>query len=229
MIYPITTVGWSRISIVKKTIALLLIVVLVVVVAFPRVTSADRDGQGAQGQNHQSDDHDHGDHDNHGNHEGQSGDDDHVENQTEHDETEFEIRLTGAGQVPALNTAAFGRAEVELNENGTALRFEVQVCDIANVTASHIHVGNSTTNGPVILPFFKAGATTFSSTNGCSELAEGILTPANLIPNEGVGINNWSDFVNALRSGNTYVNVHTTAHPLGEIRGQLVGENEGDS
>ncbi len=214
----------------KKTIALLLIVVLAVVVAFPRVTSADRDGQGAQSHDHQSDDHDHG---NYGNHEGQSGDDDHRESRTEHEETQFEIRLRGSDQVPAVNTTAFGRAEVEVSENGTALRFEVQVCDIANVTASHIHVGNSTTNGPVILFLFKAGATTFSSTDGCSELAEGVLTPANLIPNAGAGINNWTDFVNALRSGNTYINVHTTAHPAGEIRGQLVGEdedeNEGDS
>jgi len=210
----------------KKTIALLLIVVLSVIIAFPRVTSAGHDGQRAQSHDHQSDDHDHGEHDNHNSHEGQSGDDDHRENQTEHEETEFEIRLRGSEQLPAVNTAAFGKAEVELSENGTALRFELQVCDIANVTQAHIHVGNSTTNGPVILFLFKAGETTFSSTEGCSELSEGVLTPANLIPNAGAGINNWTDFVNALQAGNTYVNVHTTAHPMGEIRGQLVGENE---
>ncbi len=215
----------------KKTIALLLIVVLAVVVAFPRVTSAERDGQGAQAQGHQSDDHDHGDHGNQGSHKGQSGDHehDHQENQAEDEETQLEIRLTGASQVPAVNTNAFGRAEVELSENGTALTFEIQVCDIANVTASHIHVGNSTTNGPVILFLFKAGATAFSSTDGCSELVEGVLTPADLIPNMGAGINNWTDFVNALRSGNTYINVHTTAHPAGEIRGQLVGEDEDEN
>src|SRR6266702_2482547 len=37
------------------------------------------------------------------------------------------------------------------------------------------------------------------------------------------------DFFNALLAGNTYVNVHTKANPLGEIRGQLVHEHENES
>lgn len=207
----------------KKTIAVLLIVVLAVIVAFPRVTSADRDGQGVQSQGHQSGDHDDNDHQGT---ETQTGDHDHQENQTEVEKIKFDIPLRGSEQVGPVNTTAFGGAEAQLSENETSLTFELQVCDIANVTAAHIHVGNSTTNGPIILFLFKAGETTFSSTDGCSELSEGVLTPTNLINNAGAGINNWTDFVNALRSGNTYINVHTTAHPMGEIRGQLASEHE---
>ena len=36
------------------------------------------------------------------------------------------------------------------------------------------------------------------------------------------GINSCEDFEQALLLGNTYVNVHSTANPGGEIRGQLV-------
>ncbi len=69
----------------------------------------------------------------------------------------------------------------------------------------------------------------FNSTKGCDTLAEGTRTSANLQTQPGKGINTWSDFINALVSGNTYVNVHTTAHTGGEIRGQLVHEQDDEN
>lgn len=147
---------------------------------------------------------------------------------TEDNEVEFEseIQLTGSQQVPSVTTLAFGEGEVELVDNGTALKFELQVCDIANVTAAHIHVGASGTNGPVVLFLFGPNAPLFSAKEGCEDLSSGTLTPANLIARPAVGINTWNDFVNALLVGNTYINVHTTANPGGEIRGQLTAQSE---
>ena len=137
----------------------------------------------------------------------------------------FHIRLTGDQQVPAVNTIAFGFAEVQLSEDNTTLSFEVVVCNIVNVIASHIHVGAAGTNGPVVLPFF-GSPTPFNSTRGCDTLAEGTRTPDKLVARPDAGINTWTDFINALIAGNTYVNVHTTAHTGGEIRGQLVSEQD---
>jgi hypothetical protein len=139
----------------------------------------------------------------------------------------FHIRLSGGQQVGPVNTNAFGMATIRLVDNGTAIAFRVIVCDIVNVTASHIHVGAAGSNGPVIIPFF-GSQQLFSSPHGCKTLAEGTRTAADLNTKASPAITSWDDFVKALLAGNTYINVHTKAHPIGEIRGQIVRENEND-
>ena len=141
----------------------------------------------------------------------------------------FHIRLTGDAQVPSVNTEAFGFAYIRLFQNGTssAIEFRVTVCDIANVTMSHIHVGSPTSNGAIAVHFIDLSSQ-ISSAHGCTVLASGIRGPNDLHPDPSAGVNTWADFVHALLSGNTYVNVHTTQNPKGEIRGQLVfpGQSE---
>jgi CHRD domain-containing protein len=184
---------------------LLLLTTLGMLVALPHLAAADDQGQN-EGAHHHTDDET--------NHEGLT--------------IRFHIRLTGDQQVPAVNTTAFGFAEVQLSEDNNTLSFEVVVCNIANVIASHIHVGAAGSNGPVVLPFF-GSSTPFNSTRGCDTLAEGTRTSANLVARPDAGINTWTDFINALAAGNTYVNVHTTAHTGGEIRGQLVHEQDDEN
>ena len=184
---------------------LLLLATLGMLVALPHIATAEDQGQN-EGTPHQAD--------HETNHEGRT--------------IRFDIHLTGDQQVPAVNTDAFGFAKVRLNEDNSTLSFEVVVCNIANVIASHIHVGAAGTNGPVVLPFF-GSSTPFNSTRGCDTLAEGTRTSANLVARSDAGINTWTDFINALVAGNSYVNVHTTAHTGGEIRGQLVHEQDDET
>jgi len=152
------------------------------------------------------------------------------ETSDEHNEVHqvtFHIELTGSQQVGPVTTDAFGMATVRLIDNGTAISFRVIVCDIINVTASHIHVGAAGTNGPVIIPFIHD--VLFSSPHGCKTLAEGTRTATDLNTKASPSITSWNDFVKALLAGNTYVNVHTTANTGGEIRGQLVHEHESEN
>ena len=75
--------------------------------------------------------------------------------------------------------------------------------DIANVTASHIHRGRSGVNGPVVFPLY-TGTGAFDPN---TPVGGGIMLSAeNLVD---------------LLTGYYYVNVHTTAFPGGEIRGQI--------
>ncbi len=134
----------------------------------------------------------------------------------------FSIPLSGDQQSPPVTTDAFGSAHVRLIHNGTALEFRVLVCNIVDVILSHIHAGGPGTNGPVVVHFFDQPTSPVSTGSGCRILAHGIRTASDLVAHPEAGVNNWTDFVHALLAGNTYVNVHTVAHPGGELRGQLV-------
>ena len=53
----------------------------------------------------------------------------------------FVATLSGGQEVPARATQAVGVATFKLREDGTALRFKVNVANIDNAFAAHIHCG----------------------------------------------------------------------------------------
>jgi CHRD domain len=60
----------------------------------------------------------------------------------------------------------------------------------------------------------------------------GTLTQANVIPLSAQGIDagaaGFAEMIQAIKHGAAYVNVHSTLHPGGEIRGRLGGGRGGD-
>jgi hypothetical protein len=136
--------------------------------------------------------------------------------------------LSGGEEVPARDTIARGNATFKLSDDGTSLEYRLVVSTIDNVIASHIHVGPTGVNGPVVAFLFGAVAPGGGTVNGV--LAEGTITAANLVgPLAGQPL---SALIDAMRAGNTYVNVHTDDgvaptdtgpgdFPGGEIRGQI--------
>ena len=85
--------------------------------------------------------------------------------------------------------------------------------------ASHIHCGAVGVNGPVGVTLFFTPPPNLGRVDGI--LAQGTITAPDPVAN-GCG---WADLAaveTALRSGDTYVNVHTLpGTPSGEIRGQI--------
>jgi hypothetical protein len=108
------------------------------------------------------------------------------------------VTLTGANEVPAVDTTAVGTATISVNADRT-LEVKVIVQGMTP-TASHIHLGAAGTNGPVVVPFTKAADYEFIAPPGARLTEE-----------------QWS----AYKNGNLYVNVHSAKHPGGEIRGQV--------
>jgi hypothetical protein len=139
----------------------------------------------------------------------------------------FVATLSGAQEVPARDTQAVGVATFKLREDGTALAFKLNVANLDNVVAAHIHCGAVGVNGPVGVTLFM-GAPAAGVVNGT--LAEGTITA----PDAGNACG-WTDLaavLAAIDSGATYVNVHTNDgvappntgpgdFPGGEIRGQV--------
>ena len=106
--------------------------------------------------------------------------------------------LSGAQEVPPVNTQASGRSSITVIGD-KVITGRVETSNI-NATAAHIHSGATGKNGPVVIALTKG-------TNG------NWVVPANakLTP----------DQLKLFKSGELYVNVHSAAHPDGEIRAQL--------
>ena len=130
----------------------------------------------------------------------------------------FVAPLDGGQENPAVATNATGVAKFQLSQDGTALGFKLIVANIDNVFAAHIHCGAVGLNRPVGVTLFFAPPPNLGRVDGI--LAQGTITAPDSV--NGCG---WSDLAAveaALRSGDTYVNVHTLpGTPSGEIRGQI--------
>ena len=132
-------------------------------------------------------------------------------------EADFRATLTGGAERPnPVTTSATGSAFFDVE--GSTVRFRVEVENIQNVTFAHIHVGGTAVAGPIVVFLFDAGGTPRSFTTR-GVLAEATVTQADI--RAAGGIATLEALLNAMEAGNTYVNVHTTANPAGEIRGQI--------
>lgn len=127
----------------------------------------------------------------------------------------FRARLTGASEVPPVETNASGTARLRVLKEGLLLQTAVLLRRIENVTQAHIHLGQPGENGPVVAFLlsltdpvdFRRGRITRTLTRG------DLVGPLAGQP--------LSALIEQIRAGNAYVNVHTTEHPDGEIRGQV--------
>ncbi len=128
----------------------------------------------------------------------------------------FAADLAGANEVPPVSTVGTGQAVFTLSPDGNVLHFKVAVSNVANATLSHIHMAPAGVNGPIVVDLF-LGPTKVGRFSGV--LAEGDITSANLKgPLLGLPL---SHLIENMSAGGTYVNVHTTQNPGGEIRGQV--------
>jgi hypothetical protein len=118
--------------------------------------------------------------------------------------------LSGAQEVPGVVTTATGQGTAVVSADGSTITYIITYSGLSGtVNASHIHTGAAGVAGPVILPI----------TPGPSPMT-GTLTAANFVA--AGGITSFAQAVAALRAGTTYFNLHTTANPGGEIRGQIL-------
>jgi len=101
-------------------------------------------------------------------------------------------------------------------DRGTEIDWTLNLTNMTAVFASHIHLGDvnavGATAGPVIINLFIPNADTPTLTG---EVAHGSINNAN---NANVSLDSLRVLFN---NGHAYANVHTRAHPSGEIRDQI--------
>lgn len=110
---------------------------------------------------------------------------------------QVKVTLSGDQEVPPVNSPGSGRGTITVGADKT-VSGSVTTTGIAG-TMAHIHEAAAGQSGPVVIPLTKNGDT-YTVPAG-SKLSEEQYT--------------------SFKAGNLYVNVHTEAHPNGEIRGQL--------
>lgn len=111
----------------------------------------------------------------------------------------YEAALAGAQEVPPVTTGGTGRAELRYESRSSMLQWRISHAGLSGpVTAAHFHGPAAPgQNGPALVPLHPAGTA--------------ITGQLRITPEQFTQLN----------SGHWYVNLHTAAHPEGEIRGQL--------
>ncbi len=125
----------------------------------------------------------------------------------------FIANMTGAAERPdPVDTDASGTARFE--RDGGVVSYTLDVEDITGVVAAHIHgPADSNTPAGVIVTLFTGPAGGTSTVNG--RLEEGSFSETE------VATISMDSLLVLMREGQSYVNVHTTEHLPGEIRGQI--------
>jgi hypothetical protein len=140
--------------------------------------------------------------------------------------TSFSATLSGAEEEPAVPTTATGTAT--LTVDGDQITYTVNVTNLQNAVVAHIHIAPEGVNGPVRMNLCGTGDPQPPCVSGTGVLATG--TNGTTVGNPPI---TFDDLVEAMRTGNAYVNVHTdngqgppNTGPgdmaSGEIRGQVV-------
>jgi CHRD domain len=153
----------------------------------------------------------------------------------------YNTQLSGAFEVPVRDTSAHGQAMFQLNEDGTELSYKLNVANIENVIMAHIHCGDPTVSGPIVIWLYPSTVPDVQAPPGGGpiqgRIAEGTVDDDDVVdrPDSTLcpgGVSDLADVVAKLNSGDAYVNVHTNDgvaptntgpgdFPGGEIRGNF--------
>lgn len=135
--------------------------------------------------------------------------------------------LNGYEEVPAVSTAATGEFQANVTESDDAINFSISYSGLeGDVTQAHIHFGQADVNGGISVFFCTNLGNGPAGTPACPPApatVEGTIDAADVIgpTAQGIAPGELAELVRAIKAGVTYVNVHTTKFPGGEIRAQV--------
>jgi hypothetical protein len=140
----------------------------------------------------------------------------------------FVANLSGAAEIPPVETLARGQAIFQVSPDGSELSYRLIAANIDNTVAAHIHLAPAGVNGQIVAFLYGPAAPGSGPSDGV--LATSTITAADLVGS--LAGHPLSDLIAEIEAGNAYVNVHTNDgvpptntgpgdFPGGEIRGQI--------
>jgi hypothetical protein len=143
--------------------------------------------------------------------------------------------LLGIKEAPAVvSTTGNGTFRATIDDENQVIKYTLSFADLeGDVLQAHIHIGHPQNSGGIVLWLCDTAAnpSPVASTPACfdnpadtrANTVSGELTPADVRAAAANGIDpgEFDEVVALIRAGRTYVNVHSTKFPPGEIRSQI--------
>lgn len=142
---------------------------------------------------------------------------------------DYSAQMAALNEIPVVSSTGSGGLTARLSNDGSSVDWELTYRDLeGTVTQSHIHLGQSNANGGVAVwlcsnlpsPPTPAGVAACPAPSGTvtgTFDASDVVGPAG----QGVAPGEMDELLDLIAARATYVNVHTTKHPAGEMRGTL--------
>jgi hypothetical protein len=139
-----------------------------------------------------------------------------------HSQTErFSAMLSGAEEVPPINTA--GTGDFEMTNQQGMITFSLTFSDLSSsLSVAHLHFAPGKVAGGVMI-FLCGGGGQPDCPAATEGTITGTITAANVTgpTTQGIDVGDLDSALEAVRDGLSYVNMHTTNFAGGEIRGQV--------
>ena len=142
--------------------------------------------------------------------------------------------LTGYEEVPAVSTSGGGEFTARIHKDPLEIEWELSYSDLEGaIQQSHIHFAQSGVNGGISVFLCTNLGNGPAGTQACPAAPatiSGTIIAADVSPNiaatmaartQGLGTGEIEELVDAIRAGATYVNIHTSTWPGGEVRSQI--------
>jgi hypothetical protein len=137
-------------------------------------------------------------------------------------------QLSGYHETPlTLSTSGAGRFFATINDRTQEITYRLSYSElVGTVTQAHIHLGGSAMTGGVSVFLCTNLGNGPAGTQVCPPApatVTGTLHAVDVIgpAAQGITAGEFAELSKAIRAGATYVNVHSTTYPGGEIRAQL--------
>lgn len=130
--------------------------------------------------------------------------------------------LNGYQEVNSISTTGEGRFTASIDDENRLITYELSYAALEGTTTTqaHIHFAQRSVNGGVIA--FLCGGGDKPPCPPTEGTVTGVIAAADvLVSDRGIEAGAFEEFVQAIRAGHAYVNVHTNKWPGGEIRGQI--------